>query len=44
MRLGVIQMMAPRVNVMRLERMLNSVDECGVRATDVGAAALARER
>ena len=44
MRRGVFQMTVPRVNVMRLERMLNSVDECGVRAADVGAAALARER
>ena len=37
-------MMAPRVNVIRLERMLYSVDDCGVRAADVGAAAMARER
>ena len=37
-------MMAPRVNVTRLERKLTSVDACGVRAADVGDAALAGER
>ena len=35
------QMTAPRVKVIRLEMMLTSIDDCGVIAADVGAAALA---
>ena len=42
--LGVFQTIAPRVNVTRLERKLTSVDACGVRAADVGDAAVAGER
>ena len=41
MKLGVLQMVAPRVKVIRLEKMLTSIVDCGVIAADVGAAALA---
>ena len=44
MKSGVIQMMAPRVKVTRLERKSTSVDVCGVRVADVGDAAVAGER
>ena len=37
-------MMAPRVKVIRLEKMLTSIDDCGVIAADVGTAALASVR
>ena len=44
MKLGVHQIMAPRVKVMRLEKRLISMDDCGVIAADVGVAALAGVR
>ena len=44
MKLGVLQMMAPRVKAIRLEKMLTSIDDCGVIAADVGTAALASVR
>ena len=44
MKSGVIQMMAPRVKVTRLERKSTSMDVYGVRVADVGDAAVAGER
>ena len=37
-------MTVPRLKVMRLEMMLNSKNDCGVMADDVGAAAMAGVR
>ena len=40
MEMGVFHMMAPRVNVIRLERKVTSLTTCGGRAADVGDAPL----